>query len=118
MNEYQILSISPVFCPIKYIKGSKIINCLKNGSNKAIPALDRDWKIEAQTIENPTGKYEIEIILIIGIPISFIFGVAENKFKISSGKAIKIIIPKIIIKVDQVMDNLIDFLILSLFLAP
>ena len=56
MNEYQILSISPVFCPIKYIKGSKIINCLKNGSNKAIPALDRDWKIEAQTIENPTGK--------------------------------------------------------------
>ena len=47
---------------MKYIKGNKIINCLKNGSNSAMPALDRDWKIEAQTMENPTGKYEIEII--------------------------------------------------------
>ena len=118
MKEYQILFISPVFSPMKYIKGNKIINCLKNGSKSAIPALDRDWKIEAQTMENPTGKYEIATILIIGIPISFIFGVAENKFKISSGNDINIIIPKIIIRVAHIIDNFMDFFILSLFLAP
>ena len=83
-----------------------------------MPALDRDWKIDAHTMENPTGKYEIATILIIGIPISFILSVAENKFKIASGNTINIIIPKIIIRVAHVIDNSIDFFILSLFPAP